>query len=807
MGDGRPLRLAAPTARRAGAALLALALAALVFAPALDPGRRMAIRDSVQFHLPLYASFSRLATAGLPEWNPDLWGGQPVHSNPNYAALYPPTWLMVALEPTFGFQVGLVLHGLFAAAGAAWLVARLGGRASARWLAAIAFGGGAWALAIAHAGRSYFGLAWLPWLLVAAHATAAARDRRAAVRATLGLAGTTAGVALAGEPATILLALGAAALALLLGERPRRAVLARGAAAMVVGLLLAAVALVPALARLGDSARGEGISYRHSSLWSLAPARLVEVVFPRFFGDPARLEEGLFFGWTLHDKSFPYLFAITPGALLLVFGLAALFARREIPWRWVWRLGALASLLLALGRHNPLFAALWPVVPGLSSIRYPEKFFVGAVACLVLAGALAWSRLLDEREQGRRGEADLPAALAALAALVAGGLWALLRLRPELGAWFVTAMSPVVAGSSQVEPAARYLTAQAAWAAALYAAVAGIALAARARRIRTAWLAAAAVALFAGEQHALARRLFYLVPAESLRTPPALLAEVLAQPGSRFWSTAEMVPESGFFLRQNRREREIPLTMIERLDPSTGAIWGLRYALNRDYDLTLTGPARRALAAFEGCWTRGDRDLAYRMLGAWGIGRLGIVRLPPELRRLAAAAGGARPPLVEVVANPYFLPEARFVPAGAWHSTTEEAERAAFADRLIVPRREDLVGARPPGLERFDPAARVLAERRGGRGVEIRYRAAAPALLVVAQTFDVGWSAAVGAREVPLYETATGMLAAIVPPGEATAVLRYRDPWLRVGAGLSGLAALALAGWWLRARRGASPGA
>ena len=443
--------------RRLGAAvILAAALFAFAFAPLLDPATRIAPRDFAQFHLPLYASLARLAEQGLPEWNPDLWGGQPVLSNPNYAAFYPPTWLVLAFDPAYGFQLGFALHGLLAGAGAALLVARLGGRASARWLAAVAFGMGGWMLCLVHAGRSYFGMAWLPWLLLATRSLAAAEGRSSRLRAGLGLAAAVAMLALAAEPATLLVGVGAVALALLVGDGARPAILVRGAAAGALGLALGAVALVPAFARLAESARGSGLAYAKATLWSLPPARLIELVLPRFFGDPTRLEEGLFFGWTISDKQFPYLLLITPGALLLAFGTAALVGRRAIPWRRVWTAGALAGLFLALGRHNPLFGWLWQVLPGLSAIRYPEKFLLATIACLVFAGALAWGRLLDERERGRAGEADLPAALAACALAVALALALALTLEPRLARWFVTAMSPIDPDSPLAATAARF---------------------------------------------------------------------------------------------------------------------------------------------------------------------------------------------------------------------------------------------------------------------------------------------------------------------------------------------------------------
>lgn len=799
MGDGGPLSPPPGAARRRAYAALSIVFAATLFAftyaPALDPATRLAPRDFAQFHLPLYASFVRWAGRGLPEWNPDVWGGQPVLSNPNYAPFYPPTWLIFWRDPAWGFQVGFALHGLFAALGAALLVARLGGRSSARWLAAIAFGAGSWSLALLHAGRAWFGLSWLPWILVAARALESAAPGPARSRAGLGLAGALAGLALAGEPVTLLVGAGAAALVLLASERASAAVRWRGALAAGLGLALAALALVPAYARLRQTVRGPGLLFEKATEWSLPPQRLIETVFPRFFGDPARTEEGLFFGWTINDRQYPYLMAISAGALLTAWGLAALLGRRAIPWRRVWLGGALAGLFLALGRHNPLFGLCWSYLPGLSAVRYPEKFLLATLACLVFAGALAWGRALDEREEGRPGESDLPGALAAVATGVAALFALSLTLEPRLASWFVSTLAPLPPGSPLAESAARYLTGQAWIAVALWAAATAVSFSLRFRRLPAAACAALAVALVAGEQGYLGQRLLYPVPAAAYLEPPPLALEARALPG-RIWSNADVAPWADVWVNRDRREQEVVRTRLERLDGAVGVIWGEPTALSRDYDLSLTAPARRAIAMLDRLWQQEDRDLAYRLLGAWSVGKLALVKDRARVAR-ELAASPERPRLAELVADPYWLPLARFVGEAEGFPAAADAERAALAARLPLAQREFLIGAPGGGsVVRFDPFAEVLATEQRGDEMTVRYRATLPALLVVAATFDAGWSAAVGGETLAIFETASGMMAIVLPPGTAAVELAYRDPWVRVGAGVSAVALLvaALAG-------------
>src|SRR6185312_4207820 len=96
-----------------------------------------------------------------------------------------------------------------------------------------------------------------------------------------------------------LLALAASAISAISAAERRPAaalrVLVRVLVPVVFAVAFAAVQLVPTLARLADSPR-KSLPAAQANLWSLPPARLVEIVFPRFFGDPTRDLEGRFFG-------------------------------------------------------------------------------------------------------------------------------------------------------------------------------------------------------------------------------------------------------------------------------------------------------------------------------------------------------------------------------------------------------------------------------------------------------------------------------------------------------------------------------
>jgi hypothetical protein len=87
----------------------------------------------------------------------------------------------------------------------------------------------------------------------------------------------------------------------------------------------------------------------------------------------------------------------------------------------------------------------------------------------------------------------------------------------------------------------------------------------------------------------------------------------------------------------------------------------------------------------------------------------------------------------------------------------------------------------------------VLAAAEAGHRLEVGY-AAPPGggLLVAAITFDPGWRGHACGRPVSLHPTALGQVGVVLPPGEGSLVLEYRDRWLPLGAAVSAAGMTAL---------------
>ena len=180
-----------------------------------------------------------------------------------------------------------------------------------------------------------------------------------------------------------------------------------------VGLLGAAVQLVPLYELATESSRGGGLTYAQASAGGVMLVDLMTMLLPYGFrADPA-------VQWMRYPYWESTVYVGVAGLLLAILGL--LFGRRRIVLP-VGAVGAL-GLLLAMAQHAPvdLYVWLWSL-PGFSSMRAPVRYtllFELALAVLAAAG-------LDRLRAGAAPRGARIAALAllsALLALLAGAVW------------------------------------------------------------------------------------------------------------------------------------------------------------------------------------------------------------------------------------------------------------------------------------------------------------------------------------------------------------------------------------------------
>ncbi|HEX3179461.1 MAG TPA: YfhO family protein [Methylomirabilota bacterium] len=346
----------------------------VLFSPALLPGRVLspldnlfvaapwhavapgpvqpnpALMDVTQvFHPWLLYGAREVAAGRFPLWNPYAYTGAPFFSNPQTATLFPLTWLGWILPPALALTLPSLLKLVAAGLAMYWFLRLLAVAALAAFVGATGYM------------LSSTLIAWLPWtfattmafipLLFALIERLARRGRPrdiALLAAAVGLD------VLAGYPqATMhtLIAVGAWAVARAPWRGTPAAFLLRAAAAVVLGLALAAAQLLPALDYVRESA-----VYAYRSQWTpplaVPPASAVTALLPYFFGTSTQT-------WSR------WQFAVTSVYVglvpLVALPLTALGWRRS-PTRFF---AALTAVTAAVHFGAPLAAAL-ATAPGMA---------------------------------------------------------------------------------------------------------------------------------------------------------------------------------------------------------------------------------------------------------------------------------------------------------------------------------------------------------------------------------------------------------------------------------------------------------
>ncbi len=738
---------------------MAAALGALVlatFADALPASRVLFERDVHAYWHPQRAALRAAVAAGeLPLWNPWVGFGAPFLADASAELAYPPTWLLLPLPLPLQFELVTIGHGLLASLGAAALARRL----LHGWLPALA-AGGAYALAgpvlsAASLYHHFAGAAFMPWVLWALEGLLRRTDRRSA----LVLGAWSAGQVLAGSGDLVLMTALVALLRVALHLRATRgaglaALLRPLALAAGLSLSLSAVQWLPTLER-GVHGLRAAQDFRTRTYWSLHPASLVDLVVPRLVsGAPLPPSER----GRLFEGREPLLSCLYLGVATLALGALALGLRepRAVPLA----AGAGFFLLLSLGRHTPLYAALLEL-PGFALLRYPQKYLLPASLCLALLAALGAAALTRAWSDAERRRARVVAA-------------ALLAL----------ALLAVVAGARLAEEAGGPLATLKLGRSALLAAVACLLLARRSASAAAQPRLAAAFLVLGGVDLVLVGRgTNPVAPAALYEQRPAVLDRLLAARGrvhAATESSACLAPgdgPAGF-----DPAAVAALGFLDTLRPPAGIRWGLRGS----YDGEFTGLGPRFSAAFaEVVHTRIASEAAQRLLQLGGVEHvLYLGRTPPRgLEPVATFATTYACPL-HLLRVPETLPDA--------YVASRELEEGSDALASVLapgfdPRLEVVLAGGAPAAGALGSSASARVVSRGVSSLSLAADLAQPGVLVVTEAFDEGWSAEVNGRPAEVLR-ANGLFRAVrLGAGRHEVRFRYR-PWsVRAGALLSGL--------------------
>ncbi len=558
--------------------------------------------------------------------------------------------------------------------------------------------------------------------------------------------------------------------------------------------------------------------------WSLPPEDLLELIAPNLRGFDSGNPDGPYWGrlgespgWPEGEPGFPNLrgHSLYLGVLPLLLALYAVAGgwRRpadEAPaddaptstepgLTRFWLGIALVCLVLALGRHTPLYRLVY-ALPGMSHFRAPVKFLHGTELAVALLSALGMARVL--RAAQSRGAAARRDARGC--AILAAGLVVTLLLAAALtpGAGFVERLEAL--GLEAFEALLRTR-----WTSAL---------------LRSAGLLGLGAALFAvlgwGPERLLRR-----VAAPSLWLVLGVTVLDLASAARPYVNPIDSQP----FTARN----PIADALLAEGPPDGVAVANRLGALRTDhpllwafwregFDLADRAPNLEAHWPIAITQERFAEDIRRRWM-LWGT-RAVMIPLQavetfvadPEFSLLgtyALAAGR----LVAAPVSAADFAAVRFeswVPPAAlyqgWRSVGADDLWPTLADPELDLLREAVVleGPEPPRTDSPAPARAadlvLPASRAAHRRAEVRVLADAPGLLVLRTRFDDAprvMATVNGVRQPAL--SANGFFWAVpVPAGESTVLFEPVLAWWRLGLHVAGgLLALAALGWERRASR------
>lgn len=299
-----------------------------------------------------------LRSGELPYWNYHDFGGQPLAGNPGALTFYPTTLLLLLLPVHVAFNLHFLLHLT-----GGWLAMRALCRARALPESAAVFGATVFVLSgTVISATAFYNLvvmvALIPFALLAV-------ERRSA--RLLGVACGLMG--LAAEPmvlfgTALLLAIVAA------GRMRWRDV----AVATAIAVAMCAPQLVATFEIAGELERSAATPGSGALNTSLEPLRIAEVFvwpFTGFLNDAG--------GGLLRRRFFSTLF-------IGLIALPALFRRSRYTG------AAIALLLLAAGRYNPLLYAFTAQLDQLRVARFPEKLMIPCTVALAVLIATFFAR-------------------------------------------------------------------------------------------------------------------------------------------------------------------------------------------------------------------------------------------------------------------------------------------------------------------------------------------------------------------------------------------------------------------------------
>lgn len=425
-------------------------LVVLMFWRVLFTSDMFFFRDVFNTSYPNVRFVQEMARQGQwPYWNPYLNWGQPVLANPNTLFFYPSTLLIILLPIDIAYHLHYVIHFVIAALGAYCLARRWGQSRGAAWFTATVFALSGPVLSLGNFYNMAACAVWIPWALLLTDRAVEGRS----LRPWILLTGVFALQFLAGEPFTLMTTFVLSVTYAIYWRGNFRKPFDRANFRLIfffagVGIFmmaLAAIQFFPSLALLSTSHRGQGMGFKQATYWSFHPLLLLEILIPDFFGSPFGTPTAWKVALNFHNA--PFLLSYFVGSIPILYALAGWAMGRDKRRTFV-LFGALALLVLAMGRFTPLYEIFYAAFPTLRLVRFPVKLLIPFVLLIAVLAGWGFDALHQPAEDflRRRCRALVPLSIALGCFL---GIWTLAFLAPH---WLASAAAAQLARINSIFP-------------------------------------------------------------------------------------------------------------------------------------------------------------------------------------------------------------------------------------------------------------------------------------------------------------------------------------------------------------------
>ncbi|MBW2107317.1 MAG: YfhO family protein [Deltaproteobacteria bacterium] len=382
------------------AAVLLLALTIAVFADVLFSSKAVVLSKA---HTDLFRQFAywrdfgfgQLRQRNLPLWNPHIFSGMPFLGGFQSALFYPLNAVFLILPLARAVNVSIALHvfllGLFMYG---WAAHR-GLHPMAALVSAVALMfSGAYFMHIEAGHLPHLcTMTWAPLIFLSLDGLFEKPSFRWAL---VGVGAVTMQI-LAGYPQHLFYTAVAAGLYVglrIIKTQHRASILIAFFGVYLGALCLGAVQLLPGIDVAQQSVRSGGVSLEFAGSFSFPPENLATLLNPNLFGDGKNIAYwGRYHRWEM---------TLYMGLASFVLALIGAFRGEKSLRRYSTTMAGLL-LILALGRHTPLFKLVFRWVPGFDVFRGNSKFIFQASLFIAMLAGIGLHEILNMDSIGKKG--------------------------------------------------------------------------------------------------------------------------------------------------------------------------------------------------------------------------------------------------------------------------------------------------------------------------------------------------------------------------------------------------------------------